>query len=264
VLSLGAINGRNIWKTDLNAALDWLEPLAQRLGERLWIAPSCSLLHVPVDLASEQKLDAEIRSWLAFALQKLDELQRAGDGAQRGRDAVAAELAANAAASTRVAARRASTTRRCRPRGAHRREARPRSRYAAARREAGRAAEAAAFPTTTIGSFPQTGGDPPGAQPSRPARSTRRLPGAMRAEIERSVREQEARAGRAGARRSRAQRHGRILRRAARRLRLQPVRLGAVVWLALREAADPVRRHQPPEGHDGGVDRLRAVADASR
>ncbi|MBE0595154.1 MAG: 5-methyltetrahydropteroyltriglutamate--homocysteine S-methyltransferase, partial [Gemmatimonadales bacterium] len=50
VLSLGVINGRNIWKTDLGAALDWLEPLAGRLGDRLWIAPSCSLLHVPVDL----------------------------------------------------------------------------------------------------------------------------------------------------------------------------------------------------------------------
>ncbi len=49
VLSLGVINGRNIWKTDLNAVLDWLEPLAQRLGSRLWLAPSCSLLHVPVD-----------------------------------------------------------------------------------------------------------------------------------------------------------------------------------------------------------------------
>ncbi|MFP3710513.1 5-methyltetrahydropteroyltriglutamate--homocysteine S-methyltransferase, partial [Paraburkholderia sp. SIMBA_009] len=73
VLSVGAIDGRNIWRTDLNAALDWLEPLARQLGERLWLAPSCSLLHVPVDLASEQKLDAEIRSWLAFALQKLAE-----------------------------------------------------------------------------------------------------------------------------------------------------------------------------------------------
>jgi hypothetical protein len=69
VLSLGVINGRNIWKTDLNAVLDWVEPLAERLGERLWIAPSCSLLHVPVDLNSEQKLDADIKSWLAYALQ---------------------------------------------------------------------------------------------------------------------------------------------------------------------------------------------------
>ncbi|HWK51003.1 MAG TPA: 5-methyltetrahydropteroyltriglutamate--homocysteine S-methyltransferase, partial [Steroidobacter sp.] len=63
VLSLGVINGRNIWKADLNAVLGWLEPLAKQLGERLWIAPSCSLLHVPVDLNSEHKLDVEIKSW---------------------------------------------------------------------------------------------------------------------------------------------------------------------------------------------------------
>ena len=63
VLSLGVINGRNIWKTDLSAVLDWLEPIAQRLGDQLWIAPSCSLLHVPVDLTSEHKLGPEIKSW---------------------------------------------------------------------------------------------------------------------------------------------------------------------------------------------------------
>ena len=68
VVSLGVVNGRNVWKTDLNATLDWLEPLARNLGPRLWIAPSCSLLHVPVDLDSEEKLDAEVRSWLAFAV----------------------------------------------------------------------------------------------------------------------------------------------------------------------------------------------------
>ncbi|RKW36277.1 MAG: 5-methyltetrahydropteroyltriglutamate--homocysteine S-methyltransferase, partial [Lautropia sp.] len=67
VLSLGVIDGRNIWKTDLEAVLDWLEPVAVRLGDRLWLAPSCSLLHVPVDLASEDGLDAELKSWLAFA-----------------------------------------------------------------------------------------------------------------------------------------------------------------------------------------------------
>ena len=53
VLSVGVINGRNIWKTDLTAVLDWVEPIAAKLGDRLWIAPSCSLLHVPVDLDSE-------------------------------------------------------------------------------------------------------------------------------------------------------------------------------------------------------------------
>src|SRR5690606_32512529 len=88
VLSLGVVDGRNVWKTDLERTLDWLEPLAERLGERLWIAPSCSLLHVPVDLDSEQELDAEMKSWLAFALQKLDELKVLGAALRQGRGAV--------------------------------------------------------------------------------------------------------------------------------------------------------------------------------
>ncbi len=73
-LSLGIIDGRNIWRSDLDALLERLRPLQQRLGERLWLAPSCSLLHVPVDLEQEEKLDRDIRSWLAFAQQKLAEL----------------------------------------------------------------------------------------------------------------------------------------------------------------------------------------------
>jgi 5-methyltetrahydropteroyltriglutamate--homocysteine methyltransferase len=68
--SLGVVNGRNIWKTDLSATLLWLEPIHQQLQDRLWLAPSCSLLHVPVDLDSEQELDSDIKSWLSFAVQK--------------------------------------------------------------------------------------------------------------------------------------------------------------------------------------------------
>lgn len=65
-------------------------PLAERLGERLWLAPSCPLLHVPVDLAQEDRLDAGIRDWLAFALQKLGELQVLGTALRQGREAVRA------------------------------------------------------------------------------------------------------------------------------------------------------------------------------
>ncbi len=72
------INGRNIWRTDLDEALKVLEPIARQLGERLWLAPSCSLLHVPVDLAAETELDAELKSWLSFAAQKLEELNLLG------------------------------------------------------------------------------------------------------------------------------------------------------------------------------------------
>ncbi|AYQ41634.1 5-methyltetrahydropteroyltriglutamate--homocysteine methyltransferase [Burkholderia aenigmatica] len=195
VLSVGAINGRNIWKTDLNAALDWLEPLSKQLGDRLWLAPSCSLLHVPVDLASEAKLDAEIHSWLAFALQKLDELKVLAIALNQGRDKVADALAANAAA---IQSRRHSP-----------RVHNPAVKAAIARIDAQlgnrmspytqRAPKQSArlnlpaFPTTTIGSFPQTG-------EIRQARSQFKAGAldeagyraAMQAEIERSVREQEA------------------------------------------------------------------------
>ncbi|MGO4400338.1 5-methyltetrahydropteroyltriglutamate--homocysteine S-methyltransferase [Achromobacter sp. PAB15] len=195
VVSLGVINGRNIWKTDLTAVLNWLEPVAKQLGDRLWVAPSCSLLHVPVDLDSEQKLDGEIKSWLSYAKQKLAELSVLATALNQGRDAVRAELAANAAA---VDARRNSP-----------RVNNPAVKAAIAKLDAKlgqrknpyevRAAKQAellklpAFPTTTIGSFPQTA-------EIRHARSefkAGRLDAAayktaMQAEIARCVKEQEA------------------------------------------------------------------------
>ncbi len=195
VLSLGVINGRNIWKTDLNAVLDWIEPLKERLGDRLWIAPSCSLLHVPVDLASEQKLDADLKSWLAYALQKLDELRLLAAALKNGRDSVKAELAANQAA---IEARRNSP-----------RVHNPAVKAAVAQLNAAlgerksayatRAPKQAAllklppFPTTTIGSFPQTAD----IRHARSEFKAGRLDeagykAAMQAEIQRSVREQEA------------------------------------------------------------------------
>ena len=195
IVSLGVVNGRNIWKADLTALLDWLEPVAKTLGDRLWLAPSCSLLHVPVDLDSEQKLDAEIKSWLAFAKQKLAEVNVLARALNEGRDAVRAELAANAAA---IASRRASP-----------RVHNPAVKAAVAKIEAAlgrrqspyatRAEKQAAtlnlplYPTTTIGSFPQTS----------EIRTARRqfkageldqagYVAAMQAEIARCVREQEA------------------------------------------------------------------------
>ena len=158
VLSLGVIDGRNIWRTDLVALLDWLEPLAQKLGDRLWLAPSCSLLHVPVDLSVEKNLDVELKSWLAFARQKIDELRLLARALNEGREAVAAELADNAAA---IASRRQS------PR-THDPEVRAalqaidaragQRQHAYAERAAIQARRFALppYPTTTIGSFPQT------------------------------------------------------------------------------------------------------------
>lgn len=89
---------RNIWKSDPNALLEWLEPLHQQLGDRFWIVLSCSLLHVPIDLNTEVLLDAEIKSRLAFALRKLEELEVLAGALNHGRESVADELGANAAA----------------------------------------------------------------------------------------------------------------------------------------------------------------------
>ena len=95
VLSLGVIDGRNIWKSNLTTLLDLIEPIAEKLNNRLWLAPSCSLLHVPVDLSLEANIPSEIYDWLAFAVQKLEELSILGKGLHFGRAAIAKELAEN-------------------------------------------------------------------------------------------------------------------------------------------------------------------------
>jgi len=158
ILSLGVINGRNIWKTDLNAALDWLEPIAQKLGDRLWLAPSCSLLHVPVDLESETTLDPEVRNWLAFARQKLQELGTLATALNEGREAVAQELADNQCAvdSRRTSSRVhnpavAQALSSITPEHGERKS--PFSTRSRLQHERFRLPD---YPTTTIGSFPQT------------------------------------------------------------------------------------------------------------
>ncbi|SES78165.1 methionine synthase (B12-independent) [Thorsellia anophelis DSM 18579] len=95
VLSIGIIDGRNIWKTDLKAALEILEPIYQTRGEHLWLAPSCSLLHVPVDLELEKQLIDEVKSSLSFAVQKIAELSILKKGLEHGREAIAEELVLN-------------------------------------------------------------------------------------------------------------------------------------------------------------------------
>src|SRR2546425_12741040 len=68
VLSLGVIDARNIWKADLSAVLRQLEDALERAGAaQLWVAPSCSLLHVPIDLDLETRLDSEVKGWAALA-----------------------------------------------------------------------------------------------------------------------------------------------------------------------------------------------------
>ncbi|WP_417516621.1 5-methyltetrahydropteroyltriglutamate--homocysteine S-methyltransferase [Marinobacter sp.] len=158
VLSLGVINGRNIWKADLSAILDVLEPLKEKLAERLWLAPSCSLLHVPVDLESETTLDSEIRNWLAFARQKLQELSILAKALDEGRKAVAEELAANykAIEGRRQSARvhnPAVTQALSAITSEHGQRKSPFSTRARLQQER---FHLPPYPTTTIGSFPQT------------------------------------------------------------------------------------------------------------
>ncbi len=160
VLSLGVLDGRNVWRADLDRLLETLGPVKERLGERLWLAPSCSLLHVPLDLAGETRLDDELKGWLAFARQKLDELRILRTALDEGEAAVATELtAARAAANGRrnsarihrpaVRERLAAVT----PQMQNRRSDFA-QRYAAQQAWM----QLPLLPTTTIGSFPQTAG----------------------------------------------------------------------------------------------------------
>ncbi|MFZ3152972.1 5-methyltetrahydropteroyltriglutamate--homocysteine S-methyltransferase [Pseudomonas sp.] len=159
VLSLGVVNGRNIWRTDLEKALAILQQAQERLGERLWVAPSCSLLHSPVDLSREDQLDAELQSWLAFAVQKCAEVALLTKALN---DPHNAQVQAVLAASQAVQASRGQSPRIHKPAVQARLAAisaadSQRQSPFAARIEQQRARlQLPAFPTTTIGSFPQT------------------------------------------------------------------------------------------------------------
>lgn len=79
-LSLGIVDGRNIWKNDFESSLKLIQKAREKLGSnRLWIAPSCSLLHIPYDLDLETELNPEIKNWMAFAKQKVKELKTLQD-----------------------------------------------------------------------------------------------------------------------------------------------------------------------------------------
>ncbi|HEY1503641.1 MAG TPA: 5-methyltetrahydropteroyltriglutamate--homocysteine S-methyltransferase, partial [Stellaceae bacterium] len=101
VLSLGVVDGRNVWRADLPALLDRLEPFVAKRGTgHLQLAPSCSLLHVPIDLELETDLDEDVKSWLAFSLQKISELAALAAALTKGRDAARDVLVASARAVT--------------------------------------------------------------------------------------------------------------------------------------------------------------------
>jgi len=158
VLSVGVVDGRNIWRTDLRRVLTLLQPLQAELGDRLWVAPSCSLLHTPVSLASEPKLDAEIKSWLAFATEKLGELHVLGQALNQGEGAVATELAASdaAQASRRQSKRVVNEVVQKRLAAVTTSMAHRASPFAQRIEKQRQALQLPPLPTTTIGSFPQT------------------------------------------------------------------------------------------------------------
>ena len=156
-LVAGVVDGRGVWRRDLAEALDHLEMLAAS-GAHVDVAPSCSLLHVPHDAAREDHLDPQVRSWLAFADQKLQEVAVLARGLAEGRDAVRAELEGSARV---LASRRESPVTRSaavRERCAAVQPGDLERSAPAAERRALQAAELGLplLPTTTIGSFPQT------------------------------------------------------------------------------------------------------------
>ncbi len=158
VLSLGVIDGRNIWRADLDNALHALEYVHAQRGDKLWIATSCSLLHVPVDLSRETKLDPELKNWLAFAHEKLREIGLLKRVLTDGKQSVETPL---------QEARAALMQRTLSPR-IHRPEVQRRATgvtadqewrinpYAVRRASQRQRLSLPLYPTTTIGSFPQT------------------------------------------------------------------------------------------------------------
>jgi 5-methyltetrahydropteroyltriglutamate--homocysteine methyltransferase len=158
VLSLGIIDGRNVWRSDLAKAWASLSQAHSVLDERLWVAPSCSLLHCPVDLALETRLEGEIKSWLAFSVQKLREIAILGQGLNEGENAINGELDASARAQQeRLASSRIHNPvvqerlRRLSPSDKGRKNPFPVRHVLQQQRF-----QLPILPTTTIGSFPQT------------------------------------------------------------------------------------------------------------
>lgn len=157
-LSLGLVDGRNAWKTDLQKVIPLMEEAVRALGVgHIQVAPSCSLLHSPVDLEEERKIDPEIRNWMAFSRQKLAEVALLAR-AMENKASVQKLLDENA----RAIASRRSSPRIHRPEVKRRVESvdpsmfQRQSPYPARRVQQEQALGLPVFPTTTIGSFPQT------------------------------------------------------------------------------------------------------------
>ena len=160
ILSVGLVNGRNVWRCELESVLAQLQPALERFGDNLWVSSSCSLLHSPVDLEREDKLDPELKSWLAFAVQKCGEIAVLRDALN---DPQAPKVRAALAESNAIEASRAESPRihktavQARVAAVSAADSRRQSPFAQRIEQQRARLQLPAFPTTTIGSFPQTG-----------------------------------------------------------------------------------------------------------
>ncbi|WP_328390030.1 5-methyltetrahydropteroyltriglutamate--homocysteine S-methyltransferase [Streptomyces sp. NBC_00400] len=156
-LVAGVVNGRNIWINDLEKSLTTLGTLLG-LADRVDVAASCSLLHVPLDAAVERDIDPQIVRWLAFAKQKTAELVTLARGLSQGTETIAAELAANRADLASRANSAITHDPAVRARAAAITDTDGRRRAPYAERATAQRAHLGLplLPTTTIGSFPQT------------------------------------------------------------------------------------------------------------
>jgi len=95
-LSIGIVDGRSIWRGDLTKMVKIVEKAADAIGAQwVHVAPSCTLLHLPIDLDVETELDTQLRGWLSFAKQKLAEVSTAATGVSKGRSVIRSEMEAN-------------------------------------------------------------------------------------------------------------------------------------------------------------------------
>lgn len=159
ILVAGVVDGRNIWINDLSASFGTLTVLAEKIGVgNIHVSTSCSLQHVPYDVTRETGIDPEVRSWLAFAEQKLAEVVLLTKGLREGRDSIAAELDARSA----LLASASQSPKRRNPAVQDRLATLPEEAVKRALPYAERAViqqeklHLPLLPTTTIGSFPQT------------------------------------------------------------------------------------------------------------
>ncbi|RSO04219.1 5-methyltetrahydropteroyltriglutamate--homocysteine S-methyltransferase [Streptomyces sp. WAC 06783] len=157
-LVAGVVNGRNIWINDYEKSLATLGTLLG-LADRVDVAASCSLLHVPLDAAVERDIDPQILRWLAFAKQKTAEIATLARGLAQGTHTIAAELAANRADLASRAGSAITHDPAVRARSAAVTDADGRRSAPYAKRAVAQRAHLGLplLPTTTIGSFPQTG-----------------------------------------------------------------------------------------------------------